>query len=279
MGSVWVVMPSKRPPEEAEKCLSVWREMGYRVALWRDDVGDTPEYDKYWRPGVGSCCDMILGPNPGLEWDETTWFRSQYGAYPGYARAVNELIRQLIMIHGILDWFVAAGDDMLPDPNKRADQIARECSEHFMEAAPFNNGLRNIPSIAATFGVMQPTGDRDWGDRRGPYCDFVAGSPWMGREWCQRINQGNGPLWPDYFHMGVDEELQAVAIKYGVFWQRPDLIHKHLNWGRPTDGRKMVDVSEMPDFLVKANSPAEWNKYKRIFKERSEAGFPGSEPL
>ena len=252
--AVWVVMPSKRPPEEAGKCLSKWREMGYKIALFVDDGSEphsniVPEYVRA-------------------------------GAYPGYAQAVNGLVVDVLGCDPSCDWIVAAGDDMLPDPNKRADEIATECRHYFEEPILPKEHDDVLRWGNFTFGVMQPTGDRDWGDRRGPYCDFVAGSAWMGREWCQRINQGNGPLWPDYFHMGVDEELQAVAIKYGVFWQRQDLTHKHLNWGRPTKpGQRLVDVSEMPDFLVKANSPSEWNKYKRIFKERSEAGFPGSEPL
>ena len=262
--AVWVVMPSKRPPAEAEKCLSCWREMGYKTAIQRDVDHETPPPG--WMRGSGGYPD----------WNDTY---VEFRPYAGYAEAVNFLAKAILAYDPSCNWIVAAGDDMMPDPNKRADEIAQECSEYFEKKY---DGIGSVDErqlrYERTFGVMQPTGDRDWGDRRGPYCDFVAGSPWMGREWCKRINQGKGPLWPDYFHMGCDEELQAVAIKYGVFWQRPDLIHKHLNWGRPTDGRKMVDVSEMPDFLVKANSPAEWNKYKRIFKERSEAGFPGSEP-
>jgi hypothetical protein len=39
--SVWYCIPSKRPPEEAEKCLKLWRERGYKIALWVDsDPGD-----------------------------------------------------------------------------------------------------------------------------------------------------------------------------------------------------------------------------------------------
>ena len=113
----------------------------------------------------------------------------------------------------------------------------------------------------------------------GAYIDRVCGSPWMGREFCLRINQGRGPLWPEYFHMGEDEELQAVALKYGVLWQRPDLIHLHQHWGRALPGEVMAPRTRMPKFLEKANSGAEWDKYKRLFAQRSAAGFPGSEPL
>jgi hypothetical protein len=125
---------------------------------------------------------------------------------------------------------------------------------------------------------MQPTGDK-WGDKNGPYIERVAGSPWMGREWCERINQGRGPLWPEYFHMGEDEELQHVAIKHGVFWQRPDLIHYHDHWGRAREGERLGQRDRMPQFLEKANSPEEWHKYKKLFSERLAAGFPGSDPL
>lgn len=79
--------------------------------------------------------------------------------------------------------------------------------------------------------------------------------------------------------MGEDEELQAVATKLGVFWQRPDLIHRHNHWGRPRKGEKMGLTSRMPPFLLRANSPEEWNKYKRIFAERKAAGFPGHGPI
>jgi hypothetical protein len=101
----------------------------------------------------------------------------------------------------------------------------------------------------------------------------------MGREFCQRINQGTGPLHEGYFHCGSDEELQAVAIKYGCFLQRPDLLHNHLHWGRAKPGERMGHLSNMPDFLKRANSAEEWNKYKQMFAEREATGFPGSEPL
>lgn len=71
--------------------------------------------------------------------------------------------------------------------------------------------------------------------------------------------------------MGVDEELQAVAIKMGVFWQRPELIHLHRHWAR--------QGAPMPAFLSEANSPAHWNNYKRMFQFRQDRGFPGHEPI
>ena len=80
---------------------------------------------------------------------------------------------------------------------------------------------------------------------------------------------GQGPLWPGWTHMHVDDELQAVATMLGVFWQRPDLTHYHDHWGRTT-GR-------MPGYMRKANM--EFNVSARIFAERKATGFPGHEPI
>lgn len=103
------------------------------------------------------------------------------------------------------------------------------------------------------------------------YIDRVAGSPWLGREWCERINGGQGPLWPEYTHMFVDEEVQAVAEKLGVFWQRPDLIHPHEHWGKT--------AQRPPEFLREVNSPAHWKRYGDLFARRKAQGFPGCMPL
>lgn len=244
--SVWYCVPSKRPAAEAEKCLARWRGMGYRIALWRDD-------DAEFAPG--------------------DWVHR--GPYPGYATAVNHLVQFILKSYpdpGYRDWVVTGGDDVYPDPTHTAQEIAESCSRECWILSA--RGMRPH----STFGVMQPTGDK-WGDKNGPYIERVAGSPWMGREWCERINQGRGPLWPEYFHMGEDEELQHVAIKHGVFWQRPDLIHYHDHWGRAREGERLGQRDRMPQFLEKANSPEEWHKYKKLFSERLAAGFPGSDPL
>ena len=193
--------------------------------------------------------------------------------YRGYACSVNALTEMVFTTREDCDWIVTGGDDVEPDLAHTADEIAAQCSEHF----------------AGTFGIMQPTGDRF----DGGCIDRICGSPWMGREFCRRINQGKGPLWPEYRHMFVDEELQHVAIKYGVLWQRPDLIHLHHHFARASTALNSgaVAVSEggrelyggkkqpRPAFLDEANSGAHWAKYKGIFLERKRAGFPGSEPL
>jgi hypothetical protein len=243
--SVWYCIPSKRPAEEVAPLLRKWKERGYKIALWTDSYapGVTPQYS------IDELANIEMQERPDK--------------YPGYPSAVNQLVAVVMRTDWGAEWFVTGGDDVLPDPNHSAEEIAKQCFQHF----------------GCNYGVMQPTGDRDFGDAQGPYIDRVAGSPWMGRTWCGRINQGHGPLWPEYFHMGEDEELQQVAIKYGVFWQRPDLIHRHNHWGRPREGEKMGQAARMPKFLERANSPEEWRKYKQLFGARQTAGFPGSEPL
>jgi hypothetical protein len=217
--SVWLCIPSKRPSEQAEPILAKWREMGYKIAL----VVDTPQE----AAAKNHLADAIMSAPEG---------------YRGYARSVNGLVAGIIAnaitAHGDdAEWFVAAGDDTLPDPNKRADEIARECSEYFMAmnaetAYIFGEFDVYKTKRVATYGVMQPTGD-PWADRQGRIIERIAGSPWLGREWCLRANQRKGPVWPEFFHCWADETLQLVAQQLGVFWQRPDLTHLHNHWARP----------------------------------------------
>ena len=221
--------------------------MGYKIALFRDDDTETP------------VCDFLI----------------QQPTYPGYARAVNYLVWEVMDRDPQAEWFVFGGDDVLPDPKHPADLIAEECREYFWTQHIMAPGLRPIDLGARTFGVMQPTGDK-WGDKDGPYIERVAGSAWVGREFCKRIYQGKGPLWPEYFHMFVDQELQEVATKHGVFWQRPDLIHFHQHWGRPREGERIGQADRMPGFLKEANSGTRWNQGQREFEDRKAAGFPGS---
>jgi len=245
--SVWMACPSKRPPAEAEPIFAKWRERGYKIALWRDgsDVSILP-------------ADL-----------------STYGSdYPGYAVAVNRLVSQILR-YPDAEWIVAAADDIEPDPNHTAQEIAEQCCNHFDDLVKVLTGTR---SLFSTWGVMQPTGDR-WGDAQGPYIDRVAGSAWLGREFCKRINQGRGPIWPEYTHQFEDQELRAVAVKRGIYWERPDLIHFHRHWGRPREGERMAPSDRMPEFLKEANSPEHWKKFKKLYYDREAAGFPGHEPL
>lgn len=230
----WLCIPSKRPAAEVNSTLDGWRMQGYRVAVWRDP-GDEPVN-----------CDLLIQE-----------------PYQGYARAVNALTAAVLEMDPSCDWCVAAGDDTEPDPNHTADEIAGQCTKHF----------------GGTFGVMQACGDR-WGEdpslpnchpMRTAYIDRVCGSPWLGREFCERMYRGTGPMFEGYFHMHVDEELQAVAVKLGVLWQRRDLIHLHRHWARETGVR--------PAFLEFVNSPQHWNQAKRLFETRKSEGFPGHQPL
>lgn len=248
--SVWLTIPSARPPEEAERVLNLWEERGYKIALWRD----------------------AKAPDIRLDSEGGTYY--SFEEYPGYAKAINYLIAEVMIHDPYAEWFIAAGDDIEPDPNHSAEEIAQMCGEHFYF-------LRRREHKMSTFGVMQPTGDR-WGDRgdgKGAYIDRVCGSAWIGREFARRVNQGRGPLWPEYTHMFVDEELQAVAQKYGVLWQRRDLTQMHRHWGRGPEGNPnaLQDfATAVPEHLKEVNTPEHWHKYKALFEQRKAAGFPGS---
>jgi hypothetical protein len=207
----------------------MWRAMGYRVALWRDYGDDTVESDYL-----------------------------KLGDYPGYAKAANALIGDVLALDAGCNWIVTGGDDTDPDPKKPAFEIARECAEKF----------------DGTFGVMQPTGDRFAGGS----IDRIAGSPWIGREFCERAYGGNGPYFEGYRHMFVDEEIMQVALKLGVFWQRPDLTHLHRHFMRESDAIDSRAVARpVPPHLAEANSPGHWKTHKTIFLERKSLGFPGHE--
>ncbi len=248
--SVWLALPSKRPVEEVEATLRKWSEHGYKVALWCDSEAEGKSKEHLGR--------VIYPADAG---------------YPGYAQAVNWLCN-LILDDQSAEWIVAAGDDTLPDPNHSAEEIARDCCDYFAPCGRITNTW--------TFGVMQPTGDR-WHEGVGGFTnapiDRVAGSPWIGREFARRMYGGAGPYWHEYRHCFVDEELQLVAQKLGVFWQRRDLIHKHMHWARGSTDKEVVSAQRMPEFLAEANSPAHWRKYKAIFEARKVAGFPGHEPI
>ncbi len=253
--NVWFCIPSKRPPEQARPVLEAWRDMGYRIAVCRDE-GDAGVYP----------------------YDLAHHFQGQ--RYPGYAVATNSLISAVLQeadwskLGGDTRWCVIGGDDVWPDPNKRADEIARECQEEFWYRATqaTHHDPSEVDDSEGTFGVMQPTGD-PWADGQGRIIERIAGSAWIGREFALRAYSGNGPLWPEYRHMFPDEELQCVAQKLGVFWQRPDLTQRHKHWARKVGATK----EDMPEFLAEANSAAHWAKYKAIFQERKAAGFPGHE--
>lgn len=178
-------------------------------------------------------------------------------SYLGWGRSINMAVRAAMEADPEADWFVSGGDDGLPDPDHSPEEIAAQCTEHF----------------GGTFGICQPIGDlKLWPNSR---IDTFAGSPWMGRDWCQRAYGGHGPVCEDYYHLFADEELMAVAVKLGVFWQRPDLTHRHEHPLRKPNATS----NDWPDFLKPINTSESWERHKALFASRKMRGFPGHEPL
>lgn len=260
--SVYFAIPSARPAAEAIPVLAQWSRMGYRVALLRQG-----------KP---------LGASIEIATD----------CYLGWAASINYLCKYILQRDPEASWIVSGGDDTLPDPDHTADEIAAQCSEHFRklhwpkcwhwpggytregaiaaglaEQKPQSLWSAELAEAAQTLGVMQPTGDlRAWPNSR---IDTFAGSPWLGREWCWRAYGGKGPLYAGYHHCWADEELQAVAIQQGVFWQRPDLTHSHMHHLR--ERRPAPAYADMIGSDYGAGRPT--------FLERKAAGWPGSEPI
>lgn len=246
--SIWYCIPSARPYEEST--LPKWKAAGYRIALWRDAAKD--QIDSGWRDKALDGIGMV--------------YYAEH--YPGYAVAVNTLVKNVLRFDPECQWVITGGDDVAPDANVPPEEIALQCENHF---AP---GQYRIPG-AATFGVMQPTGDR-WEERPGRvYSEQVCGSPWLGRSFCERMYHGRGPLFEGYQHMFVDEELQHVGKRLGVLWQRPDLIHYHDHPLRKPN----ATAADIPAHMVKWNTEKHWRESKNLFQVRLAGAFPGSEPL
>ena len=254
--SVYLTIPSARPPAEANPVLQRWRDAGYKIALWRD------------ADDQGLVADIVF----------------HQPVYPGYAEAVNQLVRLVMDADHDADWFVAAGDDVLPDPNNRAYEIAKECYEYFAalhagpDAAPgVDISTKSITAALigianSTFGVMQPTGDRFAGGS----IDRICGSAWIGREFANRAYQGKGPLWPAFTHMFVDEHLQAVAQTLGIFWQRRALVQLHRHYQRESDALDSPAVDKpIPEHMKKSDAytKAHWDKSRAIFDRLKAGGF------
>lgn len=255
MPKAWFCIPSARPIAEVLPVVQRWREMGYGVALQRD------------RGGEEFTCDGV-GPNLVFE-----------RAYQGYAEAVNFLSAEVLRNHPEVDWICTGGDDTFPDPNKTGDEIAAELSQDFAIKAMLQ-GLSSDEEFAkgcptrekvSTFGVCQPTGDR-WADNLGVIIERIAGSPWLGREWCRRANAGKGPLWPEFAHMFVDEHCMQYAQSLGVFLQRPDLTHHHAHAQR--DGK-----SQPAPHMKEWNSQKHWQESKAIFERLKSTNFAECQPI
>jgi hypothetical protein len=217
MSRVFVCFPTCNP-ERAATARDRWRAQGYGVAIWVEPSFPDP-FD----------ADLVVR-------------RDQY---PGYWVACNRLVR-LALAAGA-DVVVCAGDDMDPDPSKRADVLGDEYLERFPDG----------------YGVMQPTGDpMDLGaaNRR-------CGSPWLGRGFILRAYSGAGPYHEGYRQFFGDEELFEVARAAGVLWQRPELTQLHHHWMR-------YGLETKTGYQV-ANDRW-WAPDETLFRARKAAGFPGS---
>lgn len=254
--SVWLCIPSARPVSEIAERLGRWRSMGYKIALWRNG----PHRDD----STVNLADFLMITE----------------AYFGWGKSINMLAATIFENDPSCDWIVGGGDDTEPDMTRTAELIAAECFDRF-ECLDLKVDPDGWTAKDSTFGVMQPTGDRwgadePWALARFPdapaYIDRICGSPWIGREFARRMNGGKGPFWPEYPHMFADEELQEVAKRMGVLWQRRDLTHHHEHPRR--DGSQAT-----PDFAQEIYSAPHWEASKALFDSRQAAGFPGSEPI
>lgn len=215
--AVWFAIPSANP-DFCRATLPAWRERGYRVAVLQNHArADIP-------------ADLCV-------WSDH---------YPGWAASINLLCRDIVPHDAPI--VVSGGDDMLPDPDRAAHEIARE----FLARFP------------AGFGVMQPTGDQLLG--AGTFC----GSPWLGRGWIRAAYQGRGPLHPAYRHNWADNELHWVARCAGALWARPDLTQRHEHFSR-TGAPK-------PDYWAREVEARDRHDVQ-LFLARAWQGFPGAQPL
>ena len=214
---VWYAIPSASP-ENCRKTLPVWREMGYKIAILQNwEKADIP-------------ADLVV-------WSDR---------YDGWAGSINRLCTEIVPKSAKI--IVSGGDDMLPDPNMTAGEIAEQFAQRFPDG----------------FGVMQPHGDA-WSEAR-HYC----GSPWIGRTFADTMYMGRGPMWGGYRHNWADVELYWVARSMGVLWTRDDLAQHHDNFRRRDEDK--------PAYWVK-NVQENDAKDVQLYLARSWLQFPGHEPL
>jgi hypothetical protein len=265
MPKAWLCIPSARPVAEVGLVVAKWKAMGYGVALWRDDPRAPA--------GIFACKSPEIPNDLGAD----IVFLS--ARYPGYAVSVNAMAPHILERDTECDWIVVGGDDTFPDPTKRADEIARECSEHFFRGGYEDINADGTPFRKHTFGVMQPTGD-PWADHLGRIIERIAGSPWLGRSWCRRAHGGKGPLFPDFRHMFVDEALQLYAQSLGVFWQRPDLTHFHAHAQRDlANPARLGGVGQPAPHMKEWNSQKHWQESKAIFERLKSTNFAECQPI
>lgn len=213
---VWYAIPSASP-ERCCRTLPEWRRMGYKIAVLQNfERGEIP-------------ADIVT-------WSDT---------YPGWPGSINQLCASILPKSAAI--VVSGGDDMLPDPNHTAQELAAQFMRKFPDG----------------FGVMQPHGDDFLGART--FC----GSPWLGRGWIQRAYAGNGPMPSQYRHNWADNELYWVARCLGALWERPDLSQRHEHFSR---------TGEAAPAYWTTNVARKDRDDVQTFIARAWQNFPGCEP-
>lgn len=173
--------------------------------------------------------------------------------YRGMYRHDNLLAKAIMVADPNFTIMVTGGDDIMADPNFPAAQLEAEFIEHF----------------GGTLGVMQPTGlawDTEVIDGRETQ-ERIAWGPWIGREWCERAYMGKGAYWDEPWHFFGDELLQITAERFGLFWQRRDIMQEHRQARGPAT----------PDFRVRANRW--WDTDKALFERVRHPDWPGAQLL
>ena len=204
----------------------------------------------FWRDQADEFSEIVLREGEG----RCAVFISP--VYPGFGPSINAMSKEAFNRFTSLQFLIAAGDDTDPcaqDPNV----IAKECIEHF----------------GGTYGIMQPTGDR-WAQGS---IDRIAGSPWIGKEWCERAHKGAGPFHPEALHMFSDQILKEAAERFGVYWMRRDLTQKHNHFSRVGDH---VDYSpvRVPPHLKWCNNPAHWQAMQALYERVKRGGYQQCTP-
>lgn len=217
---IWVCIPTAQR-DHVPGVLEKWAAQGYKIALW---------------------CD------PGQLRDDLTMALLLIGGYPGVWRAWNALAKASFAVGA--DVVVLAGDDMTPDPNLNAQQVAERYFKHFP------NGE----------GVYQPTGDKqgelingEWNSRR------ICGSPWIGKEWALRAYSGEGPVNGEYNAFYADEELLEMAKHYRRLVQDDEVTQNHLHWS----------WGHLPRQDYHQRNQQKWLKDKELFMARKAVGKMG----
>lgn len=218
---VVVTMPTGQKDHVNDR-VRKWRERGYTMAFFIDP-----------------------GPVKIETYAEDILIRAPY---PGVWKACNALAKTAVECGA--DVCLFAGDDMEPDMNHTAQQIA----EQYLERFPTG------------WGLMQPCGDPQGQPINGKAnAARICGSAWFGREWIQKSYGGRGPTPTMYYHFYGDEEMAVVGEREGLLWWRPDLTQFHYHWSFGHGKRE--------DYHEKAQ--VKWLADQKVFNERKAAGFPG----